>query len=254
MFRNEDHHWWFVARRRIVQKVLDSYLPDAEKRRILEVGCGSGGNLELLSTYGTLYAMELDDYARELANTRGACLVEKGSMPDNIPFLETFDLICMLDVLEHIEDDVKALREIGNKLNPSGKLLLTVPAFEFLWSAHDVALAHKRRYGKKQLIELLGTAGFKTVYSTYFNSFLFPVIAATRFFNHVMGTKDGTDVKMPSCAVNALLTKMLSSEKLFMPGMSLPVGVSLLFVAEKINKGPTPPCACSYSGVLNGGR
>ena len=233
MYHNEDRHWWSISRRMIVQKVLDSYLPDRDTRRILEVGCGSGGNLELLSKYGDLHAMELDDDAREMANRRGTCLVEKGFLPDNIPFTETFDLICMLDVLEHIDDDLRTLQEIRKRLNPRGKLLLTVPAHGFLWSAHDVALAHKRRYRKKQLIELIRISGFKTVYATYFNTFLFPVIAVTRFLHNALGKKGGTDVKMPSSFMNDLLIKIFSSEKLLIPRISLPVGVSILLVAEK---------------------
>ena len=233
MYHNEDHHWWFVSRRKIVQKVLDCYVPPKDSRSILEVGCGSGGNLELLSKYGNLRAVELDDYARGLANKRGICLIEKGFVPDGIPFTETFDLICMLDVLEHIDDDLRTLQEISRRLSPRGKLLITVPAYGFLWSAHDIDLAHKRRYRKKQLIQAVKRAGFSTLYSTYFNTFLFPIIAGTRFLKKALGKKGGTDVNMPSYFMNVLLTKIFSSEKLLIPGISLPVGVSILLVAEK---------------------
>ncbi len=233
MYHHEDRHWWFISRRKIVQKVLDSYLSGRERRGILEVGCGSGGNLELLSKYGDLHAMELDDYARDMAARRGICPVKKGSVPDNVPFSESFDLVCILDVLEHIDDDLRALQEMRKMLNPHGKLLLTVPAFGFLWSTHDVALAHKRRYRKKQLIRLVKRAGFRTVYSTYFNTVLFPVVAVTRFLNKALGKKGGTDLNMPSYFMNTLLTKMFSSEKFLIPGISLPVGVSILLMAEK---------------------
>jgi SAM-dependent methyltransferase len=147
MYHNEDHHWWFVSRRKIVQK-FRGYVSDKDSRSILEVGCGSGGNLDLLSKYGDLRAVELDDYARDLANKRGICPIEKGFVPDGIPFTETFDLICMLDVLEHIDDDLRTLQEISKRLSPRGKLLITVPAYGFLWSAHDIDLAHKGRYRK----------------------------------------------------------------------------------------------------------
>jgi SAM-dependent methyltransferase len=232
LYSNEDRHWWSVSRRMIVQKVLDCYLPDQDARSILEVGCGSGGNLELLSNYGDLCAMELDDDAREMAKRRGIGIVEKGSLPDDVPFTQTFDLICMLDVLEHIDDDLRTLQEIKKRLKPRGKLLLTVPAYGFLWSAHDVALAHKRRYRKKQLIQLVKLSGLKTLYTTYFNTFLFPVVAAARFLNNALGKKGGADMKMPSNVMNDLLIKIFSSERIFIPGISLPVGVSILLVAE----------------------
>ena len=232
MYHNEDRHWWSVSRRIIVQKVLDCYLPDRDPRSILEVGCGSGGNLELLSKYGDLCAMELDDDAREMAKRRGICLVEKGSLPDNIPFTETFDMICMLDVLEHIDDDMRTLREIRKKLKPRGKLLLTVPAYGFLWSAHDVALAHKRRYRKNQLMQLVKLSGLKIVYTTYFNTFLFPIIAVAKFLNRALGKKGGADLKMPSFFMNDLLKIIFSSERIFIPGISLPIGVSILLIAE----------------------
>lgn len=233
MYLNEDHHWWFVARRIIIRKILSYYLPVKRKRRILEVGCGTGGNLELLSTYGDVYATELDDEALEMAGKRGAYRVVKGSLPDDIPFEGGFDLICMLDVLEHIDDDRGALEVIVKKLNPGGKILITVPACKFLWSEHDVTLHHKRRYGKKQLLRLVHASGFRIIYYTYFNTLLFPVIAAVRSRKKINGKECGTDVSMPSKPVNLLLTAIFSGERFLMPLISLPFGTSILLLAEK---------------------
>ncbi len=233
MYLNEDSHWWFVARRMIIRKILSNYLPVKRERRILEVGCGTGGNLEFLSTYGNVYAIEPDDEAIAMAGKRGLCHVVKGSFPDDIPFEGGFDLICMLDVLEHMDDDLGALESVGKKLSPGGKVLITVPSCKFLWSEHDVALHHKRRYGKKQLMRLLEISGFRIIYHTYFNTLLFPVVAAVRSLKKNYGKECGTDVGMPSKPLNILLTAIFSSERFLMPRISLPFGTSILLLAEK---------------------
>jgi SAM-dependent methyltransferase len=233
MYHNEDLHWWFVARRKIIEKILTCYLNDTKERKILEIGCGTGGNLKLLSAYGNVYAVELDDDAVAMACKRGVCQVAKGSLPDDIPFEGVFDLICMLDVLEHIDDDRGTLEVIGEKVNPGGKILVTVPAFRFLWSEHDVALHHKRRYDKKQLMEILQISGFRIIYHTYFNMLLFPVIAAVRSLKNIYGKECGTDVNMPSRLINILLTAIFSSERFLMPHLTFPFGTSILLLAEK---------------------
>jgi SAM-dependent methyltransferase len=233
MYLNEDRHWWFVARRMIIRKILSNYLPVERKRRILEVGCGTGGNLELLSTYGNVYAIEPDDEAVAMAGKRGLCHVVKGSLPDDIPFEGGFDLICMLDVLEHMDDDLGALESVGKRLHPEGKILVTVPSCKFLWSEHDVALHHKRRYGKKELIGLVQVSGFRIIYHTYFNTLLFPVIAAVRSLKKINGKECGTDVSMPSKFANLLLTAIFSGERFLLPRISLPFGTSILMLAEK---------------------
>ncbi len=233
MFANEDVHWWFIARRLIMQKVLDRFYLNKKRGRVLEIGCGSGGNLQMLKEYGNIFAMELDDKARSMANSRNVCSVKKGKLPNDIPFDDSFDLICMLDVLEHIDDDLATLESVRDKLNKKGMLLITVPAYKFLWSAHDVAYHHKRRYLKKTLTNVVSKAGLNVKYITYFNTFLFPGIATARFMNNILGKNSGSDVNLPSNAVNILLTKIFSSERALLPAMVFPFGVSLLLVAEK---------------------
>lgn len=231
MFDVEDRHWWFVARRKIIRKILDSCFDD-HARSILEIGCGTGGNLALLSGYGTVHGVELDEEGLSLANSRKICQVKKGALPDSIPFKQAFDLICLLDVLEHIADDQTALQAAKSKLTPGGKILITVPAYNFLWSAHDVELHHKRRYNKKELTALLRKTGFTVQYSTYFNTFLFPLIAAARIGNKLFKRTEGTDVTMPTGMINSALTHIFAGERAFLPGFSLPFGVSILALAE----------------------
>ncbi len=191
----------------------------------------------MLKAYGKIFAMELDDEARGMANSRNVCDVKKGKLPNDIPFDDDFDLICMLDVLEHIDDDLATLYSVRDKLNQKGKLLITVPAYKFLWSAHDVANHHKRRYIKKQLVDLTSKAGLNVKYTTYFNTLLFPVIVTVRAINNILGKNRGSDIHMPSKLTNNLLQKIFSSEKALLPTTSFPFGVSLLLIAEKADEG-----------------
>lgn len=238
MYLYEDVHWWFVARRLILQKILDHFY-SREKGRILEVGCGSGGNLHMLSSYGDVFAMELDDEAKNIANCRNICNVKKGSLPDNIPFDEGFDLICMLDVLEHIDNDYAALQSIEKKLNENGMLIITVPAYKFLWSAHDMVCHHKRRYSKKELTDIVNKVGLSIEYVTYFNTFLFLPISIVRFLNNFIRRGNRSDINLPPNTINGMLKKIFSSERKFLPYISFPFGVSLLLVAMKNNRSNT---------------
>src|SRR2546426_7492791 len=130
--RVENDHWLFRGRREILAAVLDKHLPPGDApRRILEVGCGNGGNLTFLSQYGSVFAVEKDNRARERASMLGIGTVERGWLPRAIPFARnSFDLIAALDVLEHVEDDTAALRALGEWLSERGVLLTTVPAFQ----------------------------------------------------------------------------------------------------------------------------
>ncbi len=146
----EKCHWWFVARRQILDRVMGSFgLP--KDARILEAGCGTGGNLPLLARHGEVFAFDASATARRFA-ARLMCEVAAGTLPDQIPFAgEEFDLIVLLDVLEHIADDGSALVALRSRLRPGGRLLITVPALSALWSYHDERHQHFRRYGKGEL-------------------------------------------------------------------------------------------------------
>ncbi len=232
MHENEDRHWWFIARRRIVAKILDRFVTRCGGR-VLEAGCGTGGNLELLARYGEMHALELDESARKLANERGVCEVRAGRLPDEIPFEGEFDLICALDVLEHIEDDAAAARALADRLAPGGTLLLTVPAYRFLWSHHDVVTHHQRRYVRSELVERVVEAGLEVRCATYFNTILFPVVCLVRFVKKILGREEGSDFSIHSSLVNDLLTAVFSAERLLVPWLRLPFGVSILVIAEK---------------------
>ncbi len=230
MYKNENTHWWCVSQRKILRKILNQYISNKTKN-VLEVGCGTGGNLLMLKEYGDLSAMEPDDEARRLANSKNICLVKKGVLPNNIPFDECFDLICMLGVLEHVDNDLETLKFIKDKLKQKGILVITVPAYKFLWGFHDVIVHHKRRYTKKQLTKLLSKSGLKIKYVTYYNTFLFPIIATIKILKNMLRIKSNNEASMPWIPINNLLTKIFSSEKLILPQLSFPFGVHILILA-----------------------
>lgn len=228
----ERDHWWFQGRRAITSHVI-SKMDLPEKPLILEAGCGTGGNLEMLSRIGTTYAFEMNEVAVNIAlkNAHGA-EVHRGWIPDAVPFPDQlFDLICMFDVLEHVADDVQAIEKLSQKLAPGGYFFLTVPALPILWSEHDVELHHHRRYIRRQLIEVVERAGLEVSWVSYFNFTLLPVALASRLYARMRGVRPAGD-QVPPALINRLLTKIFSVEKYVLFPQRLPIGVSLAAIAR----------------------
>lgn len=225
-------HWWFVGRRRIIAGLIERHAPKRRPLRILEVGCGTGSNIPLLKEYGTVDAIEPDDAARALSTARTGIAVKGGYLPDGVALEDgAYDLIVLLDVLEHIPGDRAALTGLVTKLAPGGKLLLTVPAAPWMWSAHDVAHHHQRRYTARTLRETVEAGGFRLIRQSHFNTLLFPLIAAVRLAGRLRGREGGDDA-MPGRAVNGVLARVFGAERYLMGAVPLPFGVSLAAVAE----------------------
>lgn len=226
-------HWWFVGRRRILEQLIRREVRPPPGARILEIGCGTGHNLEMLGRFGAVEATELNDSARTLASARLGRPVERAALPDlSMVGDERFDLIALLDVLEHVSDDRAALQSIRPKLKPGGKLLVTVPGNPWMWSAHDVSHHHHRRYRRRELDSVAKEAGLKVDFLSPFNSLLFPPIAAARLAGRLLG-RESADDAMPPAPVNALLRSIFGLEATLIGRVPFPFGVSLAAILRR---------------------
>lgn len=233
----EDYHWWFAGRRQILASMLRR-LPLPPNPEIFEVGCGSGGCLGMLAQFGKVWGMEPDPEARKRAQARGNAIVEDGRFPDSVAFEgKQFDVIGMFDVLEHIEDDHGALRALLPRLKPTGHIIISVPAFPFLFGPHDVMHEHYRRYTASVLRHTLEKTGYRPVHWSYFNSLLFAPAAVTRMVQRFMPSSDRADLRMtPPGFTNSLLERMMSSEGPLVSRVSVPFGLSLMAVAQPMSR------------------
>jgi len=235
----EDRHWWFVARRKVLGSVLRS-IGLQQPCRLCEVGAGTGGNLRMLAAFAEVDAFELDDYAREMACQRSGVAVQRGALPDHLPNAAgPYNVVCMFDVLEHIERDDAALLSVRSIMSEGGRLVITVPAYQWLWSAHDEQLHHKRRYTSSSLAALIRGSGLQIELLTYFNTLLFPLGAAGRVLDRIGNRTVLTGNSIPSKPINAALTGIFSSERWLLRVLNFPFGMSLLAVARKGRERPT---------------
>jgi SAM-dependent methyltransferase len=228
----EDRHWWYRGRRTVLDGVIaDLGLPGAA--RILDAGCGSGRNMVELSRYGAVTGIELSDASVAVARERGAGEVISGSLLE-MPFAEgSFDFAVTLDVIEHLEDDLGALRELRRTVVPGGALLVTVPAYQWLWSGHDEINHHHRRYTRGSLQKVAEQAGWRQERTTYFNSLLLPVAILLRVLDRVntKTTESSLDLWVPPEPLNWLLERPLAIEAaMIRRGGRIPAGLSLLAV------------------------
>jgi SAM-dependent methyltransferase len=231
--RIEDRHWWFVARRAVLSAAIERLGKLKKSATILEAGCGTGGNLAMLSGFGDLVAFEPDEDARKMASHKHTCEILEGYLPEGIPYDDRrFDLIAAFDVIEHVERDIESLAALRNRLNPGGRLIMSVPALPWLWSAHDEHHHHFRRYTWESLQAALHDAGFRNVEITYYNTLLFPLVAGVRAIKKLFNLSDSSDDHLPAAPVNAILRMIFASERFLIGRVRLPIGVSLLAVAE----------------------
>jgi SAM-dependent methyltransferase len=233
MAQLDSRHWWFTARRRILDGVIERIVKPPKDARILELGAGTGHNLAMLSRFGAVEASELDPIARDLASERLGRPVVEAALPDLSMFpAGSYDLVALLDVLEHVPDDKESLKAIYGLLRPGAALLLTVPINPWMWSAHDVAHHHHRRYRKHQIRKMAEDAGFAVELLSPFNSLLFPPIAAVRLAGKLTG-KDDSDDAMPSAPVNRIHDTVFGLERGLIGRVPMPFGVSLVGVLRR---------------------
>ena len=236
-YRAEERHWWFRARRRVIASVLEDRFPRRDLA-IADLGCGTGGMFGLLSRFGTVTGVDEAPEARDFCARRGFTRVltpgewQGGS--------DRYDLVTSFDVVEHVDDDVAFLASMRDRLKPGGTVLVTVPAHAFLWSTFDEMNHHKRRYSRTGLVTALEAAGLVVRRATYFNTFLFPPIAAVRLAERGL-RRDPTDPEAKKRALgrwfrvgplNPVLEGLFASERHLLRRFDLPTGCSILALAE----------------------
>jgi SAM-dependent methyltransferase len=241
--RYEEHHWWFRGRREILKRILAREIPRRQGVKVLEIGVASGLNLySLYPPNCDLRGIEPDSANAKLAAVRGQVPVSVGTV-ENMPselHSQVFDVVTMFDVLEHIQDDLAALRAVRARLALNGTLVLTVPAYQWMWGQQDIINLHFRRYTKRQLITRLREAGFRLRRATYFNTLLFPPIALTRVFAKCSPARSPTprsDFEYSSGGMNVWLSRLFSLEARWLERYSFPFGVSVLAVAQNCQDG-----------------
>ena len=236
MNRVEDSHWWFVGRRAILESFMRQIIQNPKSKtqnpKILDVGCGTGANLEMLANFGASEGVDVSDDALEFCRAKGL-KVHKG-LAEKLPFAdESFDVVTALDVVEHLDDDVAGLKEMHRVLKTGGKTLIFVPAFMWLWGVQDDISNHRIRYTKRQIVERLEKAGFTIERATYANWTFFAPILAGRTIMKITGIKPESENNVNISALNGFFGKIFSAERFWLKNFNFPFGVSIVITASK---------------------
>jgi len=239
MHRVEETHWWFVGRRKIIESFLKrvclglrSKEAARESLSILDVGCGTGANLEMLAQFGSAEGVDISAEALEFCRQRGLQQVKEGAA-EALPYENnSFDLVTGLDVVEHLDDDVAGLKEMRRVLRADGRALLFVPAFMFLWGVQDDISHHRRRYTMTGLKAAVRKAGFEIERASYVNLSFFAPIFFGRLLMRVTGLRPASENNITINALNAVLGKVFGAERFLLRHFNFPFGVSIICVAR----------------------
>ncbi len=239
MFRLEDSYWWFVARHRLIEALIRARYgspdPHARPLVILDVGCGTGAMSVRLASWGHVVSADFSPLALEFSRRRGLTnLVGADAM--RLPFApDCFDLIVAMDMLEHLSDDCRAMCEFQRVLKPGGRLFATVPAYPHLWSEHDLALMHYRRYRRTELRDRLLQSNFLLEKLSHTMALLYPIVAMQRRMNASQPPHVPPQAAMPLFPppVNAALTGIVTAENSLAQRLDFPFGITIVTVARK---------------------
>lgn len=234
LYEVEQSHWWHIGRRRILAGFVEQICRQVTDRRarILDVGCGTGANLLMLSKYGQAEGVDISEDALAFCRARGLDKVKLGA-GEELPYADaTFDLVTAFDVVEHMDDDLAGLTEMRRVLRPGGRVLLFVPAFMFLWGVQDDVSNHRRRYRLSQLRRVLEQAEFEVERATYANIMFFAPILLVRQLMRLTGMKTASENNINVPALNGVLGAILGAESTILRYINLPFGVSGLCVAR----------------------
>jgi len=237
MYEIEHTYWWHVGKRALIVRLLRRWLGAKGPFDVLDVGCGTGGHLLALRAFGPVAGCDVSAEAVAYARSRGLEGVVHQPEPARLPFPDgRFDLVCGFDMIEHVDDDVAMLTEMRRVLKPDGAVFLTVPAFPALWSVHDEAAHHRRRYRRKELLEKVAAAGLEPGHVTYFDAFLLPLIVPVRWLrDRIVRPKAVTSdfhLRLPRW-LNAAFLGIFVSEWAILRFLPLPVGLSLCVLARR---------------------
>ena len=237
MEKYEKTYWWHVGRKYLVEDLIKKY-SNNKSQKILEVGSGAGDTACMLQDYGEVYANDISPKAIEACGKRGIKNLILGDFTklDNQKYKEKFNLVLALDVLEHIQDDLGAIQKMGDVLTKGGKLMITVPAYKFLWSSHDEALEHKRRYTSYEIKTKIKDSGFEIEKISHFVFFSFPIIALFKFLSNFISRNaypKSSYILLPE-KLNNLMIKILKLETKLLNYFYLPFGTTIIVVARKI--------------------
>ena len=238
LYRVEQTHWWFRARRQIVWSLVGRYMGGASENRlkICELGCGTGGNLAEVADKHDVIGVECSPQAIAYAKLRLGDRVRHGHLPDNVDLPRaSFDVVLLTDVLEHVEDDTASARTALKLLRPGGIVVATVPAYQWLYSPRDAQHHHFRRYSRQRFAKLWPAASADTLLLSHYNTLLFPPAAAVRLFEKLVPPRGTSgDLAATDGYVNKVLTQIMASERNLLGRLPLPCGLSLIAVARKL--------------------
>ena len=238
MYEIEQSYWWFIGKQFLVKSIFrGASLCEPSQDRILDIGCGTGTVLKLLEEFGTAYGAELSPDAIRFLKKRDLHLVVRSDVSQSLSFKDgVFSAVTCLDVLEHVHDDFTLLSEMVRVCRPGGYIIVTVPALNVLWSSHDVALHHKRRYTKKRLLEKVSPLSASVIKKSYYNTALILPILAVRKLKGLFPDRQSmrSDFFMPMPRwINDFLTTVSVTEIRFLKRVNFPFGVSLLLIMQK---------------------
>ena len=240
MYRFEDRYWWFVARRHLITTLMDRFYARDGQARILDIGCGTGAMLDELKPFGPVVGADFSPEALQFCVSRGGAPAGLARADvRRLPFADaSFDVVTAMDIIEHIDDDKAASSEIFRVLTPGGRLFVTVPAFPSLWSEHDEALHHFRRYTKPRLKDLFQRVGLRVPKISYTVTTLFPPIWVYRQVSNLLPKKRAEGEKKANLVnfsgpVNRALLALSQWETRLVGAAGLPFGVTVVCIAEK---------------------
>lgn len=235
----KDNHWWFLGRKEIIISVLREFLPKSFKGKILDAGCGAATSLPILSSFGQVFGVDNSEEAIKFCRRKNYFQLKKGNIT-KLPYQDNFfSLVAALDLLEHVKDESKALGELHRVCQKNGWLIITVPAFSFLWSENDISTHHQRRYTSSDLREKIEQHGFKVEKISYLNFFLFPLFLLWLIIDKLKlaflkkpKAQSTLSISLPKM-INQFLTFIFSSESIFLPKINFPFGLSLICLARE---------------------